>query len=443
MRCPEDRHWHHHRGPPWAHHRRMRAARPLARRIFHWFGASILFTVVAAATTMWLLGRVFPTEWSRDLDRVASHLSHRFAPVWDDPAARDAVAFELARDFDLSIRLLDADRSTLAEVGDVECFIPHRFEISLATDGTTFGHLAMCRDELHPPGGFVKLFIMLAVMGLFLWMASLMIARRITRSLSHVAAVAEGIGHGDLTRRTNLERHRTEEVQILADAIDDMASRLEKQIEDQRELLAAVSHELRTPLGHLRVLIELVRERRADPDKMVRSLDGMDSEIAEIDRLVGELLASSKLDFGVLTEKHLAARDVAATALERRGLSPDLLTVEGAPHVIADAALLGRALANLIDNAERHGGGVTRVHVTERDDFVVFEVIDAGPGVPDADKARIFQPLQKGDSDRGSLGLGLALVDRIAAAHGGRAGVEDGADGGARFFLALPLRGRG
>ncbi len=420
----------------------MRAARPLARRIFHWFGASILFTVLVVTAGMWLVGRVLPTEWSRDLDRVALHLSHQFAPVWDRPAERDATAQSLARDFDLSIRLLDVNRETLSEVGDVECFIPHRFELPLSRDGVVFGHLAICRDDVHPPGGFVKLVVSLALMGLVLWMASLMIARRITRSLSHVASVAEGIGHGDLSRRTNLSRHRTEEVQILADAIDDMASRLEKQIEDQRELLAAVSHELRTPLGHLRVLIELVRQRRADPAKLERPLDGMESEIAEIDRLVGELLASSKLDFGVVDEKHLAARDVAATALERRGLDTGLLAVEGDPHVVADAALVGRALANLLDNATRHGGGATALRVSEDDGFVVFEIIDAGPGVADADKARIFQPLQKGESDRGSLGLGLALVERIATAHGGRTGVEDAEGGGARFFLALPIAGR-
>ncbi|MEQ8274257.1 MAG: HAMP domain-containing sensor histidine kinase [Deltaproteobacteria bacterium] len=447
MKCSPHHHhrrgWHHGHGPPWARHRRMRSARPLARRIFHWFGASILFTVVMATLAVWGLGRVFGSEWSRDIDRLSTHLSRNFSDAWADPAARDAYARQLADDFDLSIQVLDGDRRLLSEVGPSECFIPHRMDVPLAKDGVVFGHLALCRQNLHPPGGLFKVFFVLVLVGFVLWMASLMIARRITRSLSHVASVAEGIGQGDLSRRTHLSRHRTEEVAVLADAIDDMAERLEKQLEDQRELLAAVSHELRTPLGHLRVLIELVRQRQAAPEKLAKSLDGMESEIAEIDRLVGELLASSKLDFGVVNPQRLVAKDVAAAALERRALASTLLEVQGDPHLVADATLLARALANLLDNAERHGGGVTAVRVAEADDGVAFSVEDAGPGVPGEDRDRIFAPLQKGASERGSLGLGLALVDRIVTAHGGWVGVDDRPEGGARFTIVLPVTPKG
>jgi two-component system OmpR family sensor kinase len=228
---------------------------------------------------------------------------------------------------------------------------------------------------------------------------------------------------------------------VLARSINYMAGRIERQIGDQRELLAAVSHELRTPLARLRVLLDIGRDRGATP----QTWDELERELLEMDHLVGELLASARIDFQALSPRPLDARDAATRALERAGLPPEKLDSDlpAAPFA-GDPTLVGRALANLLDNARKHGGGLDRLVVRTRPGFVQFEVLDRGPGFPPELLDRVFQPFVRGAPNPGdpqresSLGLGLALVARIARAHGGSVGASNRSGGGARLLLELP-----
>jgi signal transduction histidine kinase len=231
---------------------------------------------------------------------------------------------------------------------------------------------------------------------------------------------------------------------VVADTVNDMAARIEKQLADQRELLAAVSHELRTPLARIRLLTEMARGGGAGP----RLLDDLDREVVEIDALVGDLLASSRLDFNAITPSRLAPAEVALRALERAGLDPTLLEVdEDVPASFeADATLLARALANLLANARAHGGGASRLRVRQAQapQGIAFEVEDEGPGFAEGDEARAFAPFYRREhegrgAERGSLGLGLALCKRIAEAHGGRAYAENREGGGARVGVEIAL----
>lgn len=268
-----------------------------------------------------------------------------------------------------------------------------------------------------------------------LWAASGFIARRLARPFGDIAHVAREIGGGNLAARMNLSCDSADEVGVLAEAINDMASRIERQLADQRVLLAAVSHELRTPLGHLRVLLELIRENGAD----AKALADMEREIVEIDTLVGELLASSRLDFSALSLRPLDAGELGRAALERAGLDPGLLELPAGADVglSADATLVGRALANLLENARRHGGGAVALRISVAPDAITFEVDDAGSGIAADAAEKVFEPFYRGD-DRGNLGLGLALVKRIAEAHGGRAHAGPRPGGGARVGFVLP-----
>src|SRR5690606_5428385 len=168
------------------------------------------------------------------------------------------------------------------------------------------------------------------------------------------------------------------------------------------------------------------------------TLDNVDREVVELDALVGELLASSRLDFGQVTPRPLDARELASRAVERSGLPAELVVVEAADtSLVADATLLGRALANLLDNARRHGQGAEALRILERDGRLAFCVDDRGPGLQPGEETRIFQPFYRKDRggearEAGSLGLGLALVQRIAQAHGGEAFAENRPGGGAR-----------
>jgi two-component system, OmpR family, sensor kinase len=270
-----------------------------------------------------------------------------------------------------------------------------------------------------------------------LWMASGRLARRIARPLYELLRVTQEIGAGRLSARARLPHWRVGEFAVLARAINQMAARIERQIADQRELLAGVSHEIRTPLARIRVLLEIGRQRGGD----AHTYDELEREVLEIDALVGQLLASARLDFAALSTRSLDAGDVARRALERAGLEPGgLLQIEAgddARRFDGDPTLLARALANLLENARRHGGGLTRLGVRARPGFVSFEIDDGGPGFPDAAAPAPHPSAAR--RPEGSLGLGLVLVRRIADAHHGQLLVATRPEGGARATLELPV----
>jgi two-component system OmpR family sensor kinase len=307
------------------------------------------------------------------------------------------------------------------------------FGITIAATGALIGAF------FHATDGRVR-FGAPVLLGVVLWMASGIIAWRLTRPLLQVIRVTRDIRDGKLESRMELGRHAGE-LGVLAESVNDMAARIEKQIADQRELLAAVSHEIRTPLGHMRILLESARERQVDP-AMVADLE---REVLEVDRLVAQLLAGSRLDFGTLDRRSLDAADLAALALERAGLAPELLDVTASDVSLAgDPTLLARALANLLDNAERHAGGAVRLAIRADQASVVFEVDDRGPGFAAEDLARAFESFYRGrERGHGSLGLGLSLVRRIADAHGGRAWAENLPGGGARVAFSVARGDRG
>ena len=288
---------------------------------------------------------------------------------------------------------------------------------------------------------------------LLLWKAAGGIARRIARPLYDLTRAAQEIGRGNLSARASLGGGGFDEIGVLSAAFNDMAARLERQLADQRELAAAVSHELRTPLARIRLLVDIARQGhgpagqgQGSDGQHVRldanTLDEIEREAIEIDTLVGELLASARLEFQTLTPKPLEAGEVARRALERAGEDTGKLIVEPVSiPFVADPTLMARALANLIDNARKHGGGLDAVGVHVRDGAVTFAVSDRGRGFEPGEETRVFDRFTRGGNGggHGALGLGLALVKRIAEAHGGRAEAGNRAGGGARVTLELPL----
>jgi signal transduction histidine kinase len=287
------------------------------------------------------------------------------------------------------------------------------------------------------PSGRLPLVAVL-VSATILGIASWAVAARLGRPLADLARVTSEIGQGNLKSRARLGWHEAGEVGALAESINDMAQRIEKQLGDQRELVAAVSHEIRAPLSRLRVLVEILRSRDVEPD----TISKLEREIVEIDSLVGDLLASSRLEFSLLSPRPLDAAEVATEALDRAGLSPSLLAVRTKDAAFdGDPTLVARALANLLDNAARHAGSATELVVRDAEGGrLAFDVVDRGPGISPDVLPRLFEAFQSGQASRrgsSSLGLGLSLVRRIAEAHGGTALAENLPEGGARLTLVL------
>jgi two-component system OmpR family sensor kinase len=301
----------------------------------------------------------------------------------------------------------------------------------------TAAHFGHARLAAHP----VRALFLFGVPAVVLWMAAGRVARRIARPLYELTRAAQDLGAGNLKARVSSDSFGVDELAVLSYAFNEMADRLERQLADERALLASVSHELRTPLARIRLLVEIGRQSRAEGADL-RTLDEIERETIEIDALVGELLASARLEFQAVTPKPLEAVEIARRALERAG--EDLAKLSAPPPPVpfaADPTLVARALANLIDNARKHGEGLTSLAVRTDGAFVTFEVTDRGRGFAPGDETRVFERFYRGADGgaQGSLGLGLALVKRIAEAHGGRVTAANHPPTGARLTLDLPI----
>jgi signal transduction histidine kinase len=423
-----------------------RSAR-LQRRLFRWFGVTILVTGLVAGLVVGLFGPAshFRDDWSR----IETLAGAEFTRAWANPSDRGALAQNIARAFHADVTTTDAAGRVLENTGHPCLDGQYSLRVENASGVVGFVHGCVPPHHYSP---HVMLFGLVTCAAM-LWAASGAIARRLTRPLDQLVRVTRAIGAGDLGARVRLGRHQAGEVGALADSVNEMAARIERQLREERALLAAVSHELRSPLARLRLLVELARTSAS-----AERLDEIEREIVGIDALIGKLLASSRLEFGELRLETLTAREVAARALETGGFAPELLTDQSDGALVeVDPTLIGRALGNLLENGVRHAGGVDRLVLSLTDGSahprkVRFEVEDLGPGFEPEVLERAFEAFYSVRSsetakESGSLGLGLALVARIARAHGGRAYAENRKDTagasagrpGARAVLELPV----
>ncbi|MGQ0508271.1 MAG: HAMP domain-containing sensor histidine kinase [Myxococcaceae bacterium] len=408
----------------------------LHRRLFVWFGVTIFATGAAVFLTAKLTSDG-PAPWGRAQGFVAG----RFASVWQNPTARTELAHAIATELNVAVSLEDPQGHVLTKEGGTCVRSWLNTPVRDSQTGQALGRVKLC-SETHWWEGSYKGFLPFLAALFVLWAAAGKISRRLSRPLMELAYVAKDLGTGNLSARVKLgDRHALGETHVVGVALNDMADRIQKQLQDQRELLATVSHELRTPLARIRLLTELIREAGGAS----RTVDDLDQEIVEIDALVGDLLASSRVEFGTLNLRELEAADVARRALERTGFEAGALSLEATQSIFqGDATLLARALANLLENARKHGGGEIRLNVRNEGDRIVFEAQDRGSGFAPGEEDQLFRPFYrragKPEDESGSLGLGLALVRRIAEAHQGRAYAKSREGGGALVGIELPLR---
>jgi signal transduction histidine kinase len=235
---------------------------------------------------------------------------------------------------------------------------------------------------------------------------------------------------------TNLPR----EMLPLVGAINATLDRLDHGFRMQREFTADAAHELRTPLAVLAAHLDSLE------DKQVAAALGEDVE--RMGRLVGQLLSVAQLEaLDVAAEEiadlHAIAVDVAASLAPfalRRSRAVAVTGEPGTALVRGNAEALRQAVRNLVENALQHTPPGTTVEVAVTG-APSLQVIDRGPGVPAADRERLFERFWRGRRSGDGAGLGLAIVQRIVAAHGGSLAVDDAPGGGARFTISLPRPG--
>lgn len=267
------------------------------------------------------------------------------------------------------------------------------------------------------------------------------------RQLSMISNAAKAFGNGDLSARVRI--CFLSPTMAIARVFNGMADQIEMLISSHKELINAVSHELRTPISRIRFGLERVYD--GDALERTRHISGIRKDINELEDLVTELLSYAKME-GSQSQTRLpqgpllpwieALVDLAGETLKM----PITFVHEGLDRssiVSFDPRLLERALHNLLQNADRFAR--TGIHLTLVADATVVKLIveDDGPGIPEKDRERIFEPFVRLDSSRnrefGGYGLGLAIVRQIARHHHGRVAARPSLSGGAALEMTWPL----
>jgi len=393
----------------------------------------------------------------REVDALAGALHVRSAVYrWDGSLVASA-------DARAAPPLSPAEREALARGGKVERRTdgapgPNEVAFPIPPKGEPVGYLIVAAPgprparKRPPPPELLTLALVLVGVGV----SAIVLGGSIARPLDRLARTARALGSGDLAARTGVVRR--DELGAVARAFDDMADRIVALLRGQTELIANVAHELRTPLARIHVALDLA----ADGDASVarESLAEIGEDLAELEALVSDVLASARMDLagntasGAEPPLHRRTLDVAAVvgdAAERLRhrhpgraivveLAPDLPAIEG------DAVLLRRALDNLLDNARKYSppDAEIRVIAARRGGDAVIEVIDRGEGIAPSDLDRLFTPFFRADRSRaratGGVGLGLALARRIVEAHGGTLLARSAPGAGTTMSIALPGR---
>ncbi|MFM0499219.1 ATP-binding protein [Paraburkholderia caffeinilytica] len=308
------------------------------------------------------------------------------------------------------------------------------------------------------------------------------------RDLRKLEAAARAFGSGRLSTRAQLSKKSN--IFELSQQFNEMARQIEASILHQREMMHGISHELKTPLARLEFGLALL-ESPESPDRRRERQLALRKDVRELDELVTELLTLSRLEQG---EGHLvlmqvsvdelldsvaasmsndvadrslmlsvstagvppadaavgvpaarrAAAGMPATRMPEGGtLAAPMPTARTHAYHVCDPKLVARALLNLLRNSTRYAQQAISLSAAAGPaGALVLIVEDDGPGIPLADRDRVFEPFHRLDCSRdrhtGGFGLGLAIVRRVALVHGGDVRLEEAASGGARFVITLP-----
>ncbi len=265
----------------------------------------------------------------------------------------------------------------------------------------------------------------------------LLIRRELLSGVNRIRQTTSAIVDGDLFRRLPVEG-TSHELDLLAQTVNRMLAQIEQLVHGVRNVTNAIAHDLRTPLTELRSRLEVLSLTRPEPDETFAEID---AAVADVDRVIGifnALLRLAEIDTGarlagfVPVDVGKVANDVAEfyqPVAEVKGIA--LSTESSCEATVAgDALLIAQALSNLIDNALKYGqkNGTTSIAVVRRADrSIEITIADDGLGISDDEKPKVTERFYRGDTSRGTpgVGLGLSLVAAVARLHGGSLVLSD------------------
>jgi two-component system, OmpR family, sensor kinase len=305
---------------------------------------------------------------------------------------------------------------------------PYRLLIVPAESGQTIVAAASLEDRNDALAGLLNGLLIGGPVALVLsTLLGYLLAGALLRPVERMRRRADEISAETAAERLPLPRAR-DEISRLGATLNEMLARLEAGLARERRFVADASHELRTPLALLRTELELAQRDGRCPEELRAALDSAAEEVDRLGRLAEDLLVLARVDDGRLPLRleQLSIGELLAT-VAGRFRQPIEVQVADAGSIHGDRLRLEQALGNLVDNALQHGAGAVRVGAERRDGLVLLHVSDEGAGFPLELLPTAFERFTRGEMarPRGGAGLGLAIVEAIARAHGGRARADE------------------
>lgn len=388
---------------------------------------------------------------------VVDKLTRAPLEQWDD------IIRELNASFSFPVKRLPPHQVELNESQKVRLFHQHE-AVAQYTDQRGGGSLISAMALIPQTGEILKvgpqelfnwypielLGFMLVLAIVLVGLAVYWLAKPLEQQLLRLEKAVLRIRGGDLDARAPVDGSHA--VAQLAVTVNGMADHIQRLISSQKELTRAVSHELRTPVARIRFGLEMLADED-DETRRIRSLEDIDEDIEQLDRLIDEILTYSKLeegtpvlDFTMIDVNQLLEQIVRETNALGKGIKVEYHP----PEMVADKReaegeerYVHRVIQNYVGNALRYADSRVRISYNVIGDIFRVDVEDDGPGISEEDRKRVFQPFTRLDDSRtrasGGYGLGLSIVARIAYWHGGK--VKVGASealGGAKFSFMWP-----
>jgi len=360
-------------------------------------------------------------------------------------AARDSIAARLGRELDVGVQILDLDdvvhsaesEEGMARLTDGSGEVSYLRRAPSLAASIRIGPVVPQRESLAqralPPLFYLSIFV---IVGLWL--------RPMLRDLNLITQATQRFAAD--YREPMRTASQTTQLTGLAQNLDQMSARLSGLVQSQKELATALSHEMRTPLARIRFALAVLGP--SGDGTLQKQVDAIGADLQEVDGLIGSILNYARLDHPDL---HMDKQRVPLAAWVDQTVDKcrqpdkelDVIRQAGFDDALVDPRLMAIALSNLIVNAGRYARTRVRITLARAESGCELTVEDDGDGIPEKDRESVFKPFTRLDTSRnratGGHGLGLAIVARIAALHGGTVTADASLSlGGARFTLRWP-----